>query len=419
MMDTSLCVLAESANKTACQPLDMLSSYIKPAITVFIDVKIQPCHNASVYTVNITKRNRIALLFIILTLLTGCQSPHAITSTPSLQEPVDKPPAHNSEGKDDSTMTPPKTYLIGAYYYPWYSPERHWDSGYRGTPVLGEYDSADPNVINQHITWAREYGIDFFAMSWWGINSFEDKVIHGPFLDIVNHTNFQFAILYESAGQLKIRDGKIDLDNNATRQQLVSDFEYLADTAFIHPNTLTVDGRPVIFLYLTRTFVGDVPAALSAAKAAAIARGSKEPFIVGDEVYWQYPDQNRIGFFDGVTAYNMHTSVPNIAEGFAENVDRQYRAWAKIAAKQDTLFIPNILPGFDDTAVRPQANHPVIPRSVELFTAQYYTAKELISSDHGIIMITSWNEWHEDTSIEPAEEEGTAYLEALLNTQLP
>jgi hypothetical protein len=30
-------------------------------------------------------------------------------------------------------------------------------------------------------------------------------------------------------------------------------------------------------------------------------------------------------------------------------------------------------------------------------------------------MITSWNEWHEDTSIEPTEEEGTAYLEVLLN----
>jgi hypothetical protein len=27
--------------------------------------------------------------------------------------------------------------LVGAHYYPWYGPERHWDEGYVGTPQLG------------------------------------------------------------------------------------------------------------------------------------------------------------------------------------------------------------------------------------------------------------------------------------------
>ena len=312
-----------------------------------------------------------------------------------------------------------KLTLIGAYYYPWYSPDRHWDSGYLGTPILGEYDSADPDVIHQHITWAAEYNIDFFALSWWGKDSFEDKVIQGPYLKVIEEYDFRFAVLYESAGLLNLRDGKIDLDNAVTRQQLVSDFTYLAQTLCQHPHILTIDERPVIFLYLTRTFTGDVIGALSEAKTAAIMQGSAEPFIIGDEVYWHYPDEERIGYFDGITAYNMHTSVHNIADGFAENVDRQYRLWRKIAVQQGTAFLPNILPGFDDTAVRPEANHPVIPRSVELFTAQYDVAKELTSSEDGIVMITSWNEWHEHTSIEPTEEEGKAYLKVLLNKGMP
>ena len=349
---------------------------------------------------------------ILLTawLLSGCLSLNTTTQTPALKEVTITLPVSNA-GDEDLIDSKQLSFRIGAYYYPWYGPDRHWDSGYLGTPILGEYDSANEDIITQHIDWALHYNIDFYALSWWGKGSFEDEVITGPILDAIEGRDFRFAVLYESAGLLKLRDGKIDLDNDITRQQLISDFEYLAATLFQHPNILTIEGRPVIFLYLTRTFVGNVEAALSEAKSTAVAQGSAEPFIIGDEVYWQYPDQKRIGYFDGITAYNMHTSVPGIADRFADDVERQYRLWIKIAEKQGTTFIPNILPGFDE------ANHPVIPRSVELFNAQFTSAKEFASAENSIIMVTSWNEWHENTSIEPTEEEGTAYLEVLRNNQ--
>jgi len=352
---------------------------------------------------------------IIFTTVTwiGCQSTISTDQKPTTQNATGTLSASKLE-QDVGKIEQQQPIALGAYYYPWYGPNRHWQSGYRGTPVLGEYDSSDPDIIAQHITWANDFDIDFFALSWWGKDSFEDKVIHGPFLDVLDDSDFQFAVLYESAGLLSLHNGKIDLDNKVIRQQLVSDFAYLAETLFQHPNVLKINGQPVIFLYLTRTFVGDVKSALAEAEAVAVAQGSEKPFIVGDEVYWNYPNRDRISCFDGVTAHNMHTSVPDIAEGFTGDVARQYRLWEKIAVQQGTAFIPNILPGFDDTAVRPEANHPVIPRSVDLFANQLETAKELTSGENHIIMITSWNEWHEDTSIEPTEEEGTAYLEVLI-----
>ena len=76
-------------------------------------------------------------------------------------------------------------------------------------------------------------------------------------------------------------------------------------------------------------------------------------------------------------------------------------------------FVPNILPGFDDTAVRPEAQHPIIPRNRQLFTTQLQNALPLAHNPPHMLMITSWNEWHEYTSIEPAEEYGLDYLEAL------
>jgi hypothetical protein len=366
-----------------------------------------------------TRPSWITAILSIVWLFTGCYPPNSPADTPIAQDTRHHVPIPDTKEEELTTMEQQRPYLIGAYYYPWYSPDRHWDSGYRGTPVLGEYDSANLDVINQHLTWAEDYGIDFFALSWWGKGSFEDDVIRGPWLDALQGHDFHFAILYESVGQLKLQNGQINLDNAAIRQQLIADFTYLADTFFQHPNVLTIEGRPVIFLYLTRTFAGDVNTALTEAKGAAVNRGSAEPFIVGDEVYWQYPDRQRILYFDAVTSYNMHTSVPNIADGFAENVERQYRLWADITAEQGIPFIPDILPGFNDTAVRPEAHHPVIPRSVDLFTAQFDSARELASGEPGIIMITSWNEWHEDTSIEPTEEEGTTYLEILRNMLTP
>jgi glycoprotein endo-alpha-1,2-mannosidase len=356
-------------------------------------------------------------LFLIMGLLSGCYS-QSLTSQPTpTVNTLQILPDADIEQEDTVNMELPHFIRIGAYYYPWYSADRHWDSGYLGTPVLGEYDSADPVVIAQHISWAAQYNIDFFTLSWWGVGSFEDQVICGPFLDVVAESDFNFAILYESAGLLNLQNGKIDMSNTDIHQQLASDFIYLSEKVMQHPNYLTIHDRPVIFIYLTRTFTGDIEGALSEAKTAAVNAGSSEPFIIGDEVYWQYPDEERIKMYEGVTAYNMHTSVPDIADGFATNVDRQFRIWVKNTAKTDTAFIPNILPGFDDTAVRPEAHHPVIPRSEVLFMEQYKTAIDLAADDIGIIMVTSWNEWHENTSIEPSKEEGTAYLEILSNVQ--
>ena len=363
---------------------------------------------------------RIHATLLILYIITGCRSSIRHESIPPSQRvPVTVTSDMIQPIDVKVTMVSEKTFSIGAYYYPWYSPDRHWDSGYRGTPLLGEYDSSQTDVIAQHISWANTYGIDFFAISWWGQNSFEDNVIHGPFFETLETNPFRFAILYESAGLLNLQDGKIDMDNALVREQLVSDFSYLAKNTFQHPLAFKIDDRPVIFLYLTRTFVGDISSALEEAKRAVASQGCPEPFIVGDEVYWQYPNRERINHFDGVTAYNMHTSVPNIADGFAENVERQYELWAKITEQNGITFIPNILPGFDDTAVRPEAHHPVIPRSVELFQKQYNSAKKLATGNQRIIMITSWNEWHEDTSIEPTADEGTAYLDILLNRSIP
>lgn len=246
-----------------------------------------------------------------------------------------QPPGHFHEGREKGSM-----WAIGAYWYPWYGADRrHWDRSYMGTPWLGRYDSANQSVIRRQIEWAKWCGIDFFAASWWGINSYEDKVLRQPFLAEAQSAEFQFAILYESLGLLASRESQIDLSLRHNQGKLVADFRYLARHYFRHPNYFCVNGRPVVFVNLTRIMVGDIAHALRRVREAVKTESGKELFLIGDEVYWHHPTAERLRLFDAVTAYNMHSSSAGIAEGGRETVLRQFYLWAKQASAVQGLTL--------------------------------------------------------------------------------
>lgn len=71
-------------------------------------------------------------------------------------------------------------------YYPWYQtdPWTHWaETGYEPPfgiastmmPRLGPYNSADPQIIEQHARWMADMGAGAIAISWWGRGSLEDQ----------------------------------------------------------------------------------------------------------------------------------------------------------------------------------------------------------------------------------------------------
>jgi hypothetical protein len=306
-------------------------------------------------------------------------------------------------------------YLVGAYFYPWYGPgRRHWQDGYARHPLLGEYDSSNPEVIRRQIDWASGHGIDFFVVSWWGPESAEDAVLRDGLLGSDLADDMRFAIIYESAGRLAVRNDRIDLDDPANRRQLKSDFAHLWTNVFTSSRYLKVGDRPVVVLYLSRIFMGDVAGAISELQQEA-RRNGHDLFLIADEVYWGSPsaDAARLRVFDAVTSYNMHTSVAGIAEDFTAKVKAQYEAWALAAQRAGIGFVPDVIPGFDDHFVRPEARHPPIGRSVDLFTQQLDMVLPLVDPSLKMLLITSWNEWHEDTSIEAAQEFGFEYLDVL------
>lgn len=352
------------------------------------------------------------VLIVSIVLLSGCigkESPEkTLTSAPSSE-----PQAKLSKTFVEDTM------LIGAFYYPWYDTNRHWQEGYKGSTVLGEYSSRSQAVISQQIDWASEYGIDFFLTSWWGPNSWEDVTLRDYFLASKDINYVKFAILYESYGRLKADEGgKINFDNPDNKLQLTEDFRYLSKTYFSNERYLKINNKSVVFIYLSRAFGGDYEGAISELRDE-MRKDSYELYLIGDQVYWQSPSEESekelMKQFDAVTAYNMHTSIEGIDTNFVEKVSNKYKEWSEVANSLDIDFIPNVMPGFDDTAVRPEAKHPAIPRDTDRFRDFCEEARKYLS-DKNMVLVTSWNEWHEYTQIEPDKIYSESYLEIINQT---
>ncbi len=308
-------------------------------------------------------------------------------------------------------------YLIGCYYYPWYDYNRHWQEGYLRKKLLipqlphfGEYSSRNPVVIQNHIAWSLNYNIDHWIVSWWGPQSWEDYTILDYILPQLNSSNLKYCLFYETSGRLG--EPPINFDNPNVVNTFISDFIYIAQNHFNKPSYFFYNNRPVVFVYLTRTFTGNYTGAINSMRTALQNLGYNI-FLVGDEVYWGTPNQTRIACFDAITSYNMHG--PSEYAGypantnFLKNVSSKFAEYKSAANALGVGFIPKAMPGFNDRAVRLGANHYAIPNQYKqnwnhttTFRRSLITSKIHLDNQIGRwIAINSWNEWHEDTQIEP------------------
>jgi len=299
---------------------------------------------------------------------------------------------------------------VCAHYYPWYGPPVHtwrggeWSLESPSTPVLGNYNSADTEIIEQHIDWCRSAGITWLNVSWWGEGSHEDERLKNTILDHSRADELEWSILYETAGQFG--DGAIDMDAEANRRRFREDLEYLAETYFERDTYKRIEGRPVLYISIAHALQGDVRTAYENTVDAAGVR----PYLVVDLPETSSLDAHPVtAVADVVTTYSPYTPREDIEEVFLERMESAYRTWYLAAEHIDVDFIPTALPGFDDTEIThvPRDNPPLEP-SPERYERAARTARRFAE---GPVFVTSFNEWYEDTQIEPSEEYGDAHLD--------
>lgn len=311
--------------------------------------------------------------------------------------------------------------LIGAYYYAWYRPGQSWLERSPSTPVLGEYSSRDEAVINQHIEWALESGINTFVCRWGGPDAWDDTTIREYLLEATLGREIDFMI-QPSVGALSpdpdyTFPAPIDFDARRTREHLIALFEYLEERFFGRSNYARLDGRPAVTLFGGSAFGGDYGSAFEEAKAAV----DETPYIIADMAFRLTSGWAGDGDFRGVdavttyTLYNAQRAEELDFDAYERYIEEQGLAWRLGADNRGVGFVPNVGPGYDDTLERPEADHRPIEPTPDRFERFIAGQRDYVDDALMAIFVTSFNEWYEDTSVEPQQEHGSEYLRIIEN----
>jgi hypothetical protein len=123
---------------------------------------------------------------------------------------------------------------------------------------------------------------------------------------------------------------------------------------------------------------------------------------------------DRIRLFDAITSYTMYSSrqTPGWPDdtGILAAIRRRYDAFRQVADQYGVAFIPDALPTFNDRGVRLPVNHYVLPPETNaatppgtgsLFGQMLALDADYLDPNLRAMNVTSFNEWHEDTQIEP------------------
>jgi hypothetical protein len=311
--------------------------------------------------------------------------------------------------------------MFVSFYYPWYNNGDWTKHDTQGShPMLGQYGSDDVSIAAKHIDWAVDKGgIDAWAVSWWNPQSPSAIKFSQGMLKAKNIDKIKFCMVYESLGALPVRDFA-----NGTKaiDKFTADMEYFRDNYFSHSSYLYVNGRPVVYVYVARSWKNFTQDMLMHIKEKV----GIDILFIADIPYFGLngdPKTAISGMIDGkpifeaYTAYNMYEArLVQEGESATEYMFREslgiFERWSR-----DTVFFPHVLPKYHDF----RDGHPQLVGDPPGLLTQLQTFACLRRPSWyknefpNLIFVTSFNEWWEGTSLEPDAEGkyGFSFLDTL------
>ncbi|GAC1320668.1 MAG: hypothetical protein NVSMB12_20490 [Acidimicrobiales bacterium] len=264
---------------------------------------------------------------------------------------------------------------VAAFYYPWYARQdtdgawRHWDQGGHVPPddigsdyypMRGAYSSSDGPTVESQMGDLAASGIDEAISSWWGRGSYEDSVLPGVIAAASHHGVAVGVHLEPYVGR--------------TAASVMTDVSYLRSL-----------GVTDIWIYEAT----DMPSAALAAVNDAnpdirmMAETGDITFVrSGGFAQWAFA-----AHFRGIYQYD-----PVRYEA------RDFPAFCASARPYGLVCAPVAAPGFYSVRAGP------VPYSRSRDLGRTYDRRWMgvLGSRPDVVAITSYNEWHEGSQIEPA-----------------
>jgi hypothetical protein len=272
----------------------------------------------------------------------------------------------------------PKPGRVGSaiFFYPWYgNPDNdgrwfHWDDvghtppqdiASNFDPTTGAYSSRSATVVDQQMAEIAAAGVDTVVTSWWGPGSWEDLALPGVVTAARNH-GLRVAVHVEPYQNRTPASVRRDVLGLSQTYGITEYWIYLSD------GPAPEDWQQVTASFPDLTFWAHGHSASNG------VRGIFQAYAT------------RAGF-DGVYTYDPLPYAPG-----------DFSRFCREARVRNLACSPSVNPGYDGTRGVPDPT--VRDRRAGARFDDFWTGAYLSGAD--TISVTSYNEWHEGTQVEPA-----------------
>lgn len=273
-------------------------------------------------------------------------------------------------------------FPVLAYYYIWYTPTS-WDRAKNDLPLLGRYSSDEPSVMEAHARDAKSAGIDGFLVSWKHTPDLDRRL--DLMVEVARDHGLKLGIIYQGLDFFR---------RPLPPARVATDLRWFVER-YGEDSVFSIQGRPLVIWSgtweSTPRQIGRVTTRVRGrARVLASQRSAEEydvvaPYVDGNAYYWSAMD-------------------PQVDTWAQERLDELSAA----VHASGGLWIPSVSPGFDARLV---GGRRVIPRrDGDTLREEWRLA---VNSSPDAVGILSWNEFSENSHVEPSMRYGNQSLRAL------
>jgi len=284
--------------------------------------------------------------------------------------------------QSDPTSPAQQPIPLLAYYYIWFD-QGSWGRAKTDYPLLGRYSSDDKNVMEEHIREAKKAGIDGFIVSWKSTDVLNRRL--AQLIEVADAQDFKLAIIYQG---LDFHRNPIAVD------RVAQDLDYFIAT-YAADKAFTMFDQPLVIWSGTWKFKpADIEKVASMRRDRLLILATERnldgyrhlaDFVSGNAYYWSSVDPETFpGYSDKLI-------------GLSEAVHAHHGLWIAPAA-----------PGFDARLI---GGSRIVDRKDGATLRQQMDAA--IQSSPDAVGLISWNEFSENSHVEPSVNYRSRSLEVL------